>query len=133
MNARSDNQNSRFPLARIAAPGTLALFRRMTRLLMFGALSALALSLAGCAHASRNADDQSSESALLATLPTPELETRRAALVREIASIEREVEMKAGLHMGVGISDERGRLSELYRQEKSIERELLRRSAYTKL
>jgi len=106
----------------------------MTRLLTFVALSALSLFLASCAaSASRKADAQSSESALLATLPTPELETRRAELVREIASIEREVEMKAGLHMGVGISDERGRLSELYRQEKNIERELLRRSAYTRL
>ena len=105
----------------------------MNRLLTFAALSVLSLYLTGCANASRNADVQSSESALLATVPTAELETRRAALAREITAIEREVEMKAGLHMGVGISDERGRLGELYRQEKTIERELVRRSAYTKL
>lgn len=108
----------------------------MNRLLTFAAfLSLLSLSFfpLGCASASRSADAQSSDSALFATLTTPELEEKRASLTKEIASIEREVEMKAGLHMGVGISDERGRLSDLYRQEKSIERELLRRSAYTKL
>lgn len=105
----------------------------MTRLLTFLALSALPLFFEGCASTSRTADAQSSDAALFATLTTPELETKRAALAHEIASIEREVEMKAGLHMGVGISDERGRLNELYREANSIGRELLRRSAYTKL
>jgi hypothetical protein len=103
-------------------------------MLAFVALTALPLFLAGCASTSKTAEDSRiSDPALFAALTTTELETRRATVAKEIAAIEREVEMKAGLHMGVAIGDERGRLSELYREATSIERELLRRSAYTRL
>ena len=106
----------------------------MNRLLTFLAIFAASL-FAGCMSNSqlgRNAATSINEESL-AILNTAELEARHAALKAQIVTIEREVEMKAGLHMGIAISDERGRLSELYREAKIIEQELLRRSAYTKL
>jgi uncharacterized small protein (DUF1192 family) len=123
-----------FPLAVVALPASLPSPRRMNRLLLLAGLAVLPL-LAACASFSKsagNTPNSVTESSVFA-LSTTELETRRAALKAEIASIEREVEMKAGLHMAVGISDERGRLSGLYREASSIERELLRRASYSKL
>ena len=104
----------------------------MNGLLIVGAIFVATL-LSACSSASKTARNAQISEASLAALNTTELEARRTALKSEIASIEREVEMKAGLHMGVGISDERGRLSDLYRETNLIERELLRRSAYSKL
>jgi hypothetical protein len=107
----------------------------MNRLLTLLAISAVSF-FAACVTSSEsleNARNSLIEPSRLAALNIPDLEARRAALKAEIIAIEREVEMKAGLHMGVGISDERGRLSELYREANLIEREILRRSAYSKL
>jgi len=58
---------------------------------------------------------------------TAELTTRRAQIDKMIFGIEREVEMKAGLHMGVAIHDDRSQLNELYLEARHIDRELLRR------
>jgi hypothetical protein len=129
-----DRFRVRFGLARRAGGATLASPRNMNRLLVVLALSA-ALFFAGCAisKTAENAPPSRAQSAALATLSTAELEAKRAALNTEIAAIERDVEMKAGLHMGVSIGDERGRLGGLYREAQLIDRELLRRSAYSKL
>lgn len=54
--------------------------------------------------------------------------TRRAQLHEQISEIQRQVEMKAGLHMGVAIHDDRSKLTELYREARQIDRELLRRT-----
>ena len=58
---------------------------------------------------------------------TPQLMTRRSQLHEQIAEIQREVEMKAGLHMGVAIHDDRSKLNELYLEARQIVRELVRR------
>src|SRR5688572_2919896 len=123
-----------FPLAGFLHVANLSPLRNMNRLLLVLALSAAPF-LAGCvaSKTAENAPLSRSQSTALATLTTPELEAKRAALQAEIVTIEREVEMKAGLHMGVSISDERGRLGGLYREAQWIDRELLRRSAYSKL
>lgn len=65
--------------------------------------------------------------AQLAATSTPQLVTRRAQLHEQIAEIQREVEMKAGLHMGVAIHDDRAKLNELYLEARQIDRELVRR------
>jgi hypothetical protein len=105
---------------------------RMTRPLIIVALSLLPL-LFGCAS-SRNTALESAgipvELSPLATMSTADLESRRAEVAAQIAAIQREVELKAGLHMGVFISDDRSHLFELHRESESIERELLRRGAY---
>ncbi|MGZ8899840.1 MAG: hypothetical protein ACXW3Z_07075 [Limisphaerales bacterium] len=63
----------------------------------------------------------------MATASTPELTVRRAQIEQMIYGIQREVEMKAGLVMGVGIHDDRAMLEELYREARLIELELTRR------
>ena len=65
--------------------------------------------------------------AQLAAASTPQLMTRRSQLHEQIAEIQREVEMKAGLHMGVAIHDDRSKLNELYLEARQIDRELVRR------
>ncbi|HEX7862171.1 MAG TPA: hypothetical protein VF773_17685 [Verrucomicrobiae bacterium] len=64
----------------------------------------------------------------IVTASTAELRARRELLQEMIVQIEREVEMKAGLHMGVTIHDDRSKLSELYREARQIDREILRRT-----
>ena len=124
----------RFPLARAGRLGNLTKPRRMNRLLTFVAISAVSLFVA-CISSSESAKSAHSlpGASTLVTWKTSDLEARRTVLKSEITAIEREVEMKAGLHMGVVISDERGRLTDLYREANLIERELQRRSAYSKL
>ena len=108
----------------------------MNRLLTLVALSALPF-LAGCINISKTAENTPAEilnpSSQLVGMSSPELEAQHAAIAAQIEAIERDVEFKAGLHMGVSIGDDRGRLNELYAQNRAIERELVRRSAYTKL
>lgn len=123
-----------FLLARRFEGANLTSPRNMNRLLFLVALSAAPL-LAGCviSETAKNALPSASQPAALAALSTAELQARRAALTNEIAAIERDVEMKAGLHMGVTIRDDRGRLGGLYREAQWIEGELLRRSSYSRL
>ena len=59
---------------------------------------------------------------------TAELRARRELLQEIIVQIEREVEMKAGLHMGVAIHDDRSQLNALYVEARQIDREILRRT-----
>lgn len=66
--------------------------------------------------------------AKIAGTSTPELTVRRAQLHQMISEIQRDVEMKAGLHMGVAIHDDRSKLTELYLEARQIDRELLRRA-----
>jgi len=58
---------------------------------------------------------------------TAELTARRAQVLERIAEIQREVEMKEGLHMGVVIHDDRAKLTELHLEARQIDSELLRR------
>jgi hypothetical protein len=88
---------------------------------------------AGCVNirkTSLNTPVSAEEVSKLTALTTAELEARHVGLNAEIVEIEHEVELKAGLHMGVFISDERTRLAELLRESEVIERELVRRGAY---
>lgn len=102
----------------------------MNKLLTFVVLSTLPL-FVGCA--STRDSSQSSipnpHSIAIANSATSDLEARRAEVWEKIAAIQQEVELKAGLHMGVLIRDERGRLVELFEEAQAIEQELLRRSA----
>ena len=102
----------------------------MNKLLTFVALLSLPL-LFGCASSSDSAllKLPHSTTAALATYSTPELEARRVEVLETIARIEHEVELKSGLHMGVVMQDDRGRLVELFDEANAIERELLRRAA----
>jgi hypothetical protein len=101
----------------------------MNRLLAVTVLSTVTL-LCGCATV-----DPSSTATLreveppahILTASTAELTTRRAQIDKMIFGIEREVEMKAGLHMGVGIYDDRSQLNDLYVEARQIDRELTRR------
>lgn len=63
----------------------------------------------------------------IASASTPALTARRAEIHGLILAIQRDVEMKAGLHMGVAIHDDRSKLTELYMEARQIDRELLRR------
>lgn len=63
----------------------------------------------------------------LTALSTKELKVRRTVVLTRYAEIQREVDLKAGLPMGVAIKDERSLLGDLYREAHEIERELLRR------
>lgn len=63
----------------------------------------------------------------MAAASTPELTMRRAQIEKMIHGIQREVELKAGLVMGVEIHDDRAMLEELYLEARQIERELTRR------
>ena len=56
-----------------------------------------------------------------------ELSMRRTQVYNTILEIQRQVEMKAGLHMGVAIHDDRAKLAELYQEARLLDRELLRR------
>lgn len=60
-------------------------------------------------------------------LSTSDLKARRAEVLKRYAEIQRDVELKAGLPMGVAIKDDRALLGELYREAHEIERELQRR------
>ena len=64
----------------------------------------------------------------IAIASTAELRARRELVSEMIVAIEREVEMKAGLHMGVAIHDDRSKLTELYQEARQIDREILRRT-----
>lgn len=64
----------------------------------------------------------------VAKASTPELTLRRAQIEQMLLEIQREVEMKAGLVMGVAIHDDRAKLEELFREARQIDRELTRRS-----
>jgi len=63
----------------------------------------------------------------LVELSTSDLKARRAEVLKRYAEIQRDVELKAGLPMGVAIKDDRALLGELYREAHEIERELQRR------
>lgn len=63
----------------------------------------------------------------LVDLSTIQLKARRAEILKRYGEIQREVELKAGLPMGVAIKDDRALLGELYREAHEIERELMRR------
>ena len=99
----------------------------MNRLL---AVLGVVLGLCGCATA-----ESARPSAKLDILPTAQvagtstadLTARRAQIFELIVQIQHEVELKAGLPMGVSIYDERSKLAELYLEARQIDRELLRR------
>ena len=103
--------------------------KHMNRLLAVTVLSTVTL-LCGCATV-----DQESTATLRETEPPPhivaastaELTARRAQIDKMVFGIEREVEMKAGLHMGVAIHDDRSQLNALYVEARQIDRELMRR------
>jgi hypothetical protein len=63
----------------------------------------------------------------LAGMTTAELQERRSVVVKRYAEIQRDVELKSGLPMGVAMKDERALLGELYREAHEIDRELVRR------
>jgi hypothetical protein len=58
---------------------------------------------------------------------TSDLKARRSEVLKRYAEIQREIELKAGLPMGVAIKDDRALLGELYREAHEIDRELERR------
>jgi hypothetical protein len=58
---------------------------------------------------------------------TAELQARRTVVLKRYAEIQRDVELKSGLPMGLAIKDERALLGELYREAHEIDRELVRR------
>ena len=60
-------------------------------------------------------------------ITTAELQARRAMVLRQYAEIQRDVELKSGLPMGVAMKDERAILGELYREAHEIDRELVQR------
>jgi outer membrane murein-binding lipoprotein Lpp len=101
----------------------------MNRLVVVAVVFAVNL-LAGCATVDPPGDPRSAEilpPAQLSATSTADLTLRRAQLHEMIAEIRQEVELKAGLHMGVAIHDDRARLAELYLEARQIDRELLRR------
>jgi hypothetical protein len=85
--------------------------------------------LCGCESTDGQAGDLAKEvgGTALAAVSTSELKLRRATVLQRYAEIQRDVELKAGLPMGVAIADERALLGELYREAHEIERELMRR------
>lgn len=113
--------------------------KRMNRLLAVAVLTS-ATYLCGCTSTNPSAaghpaapkpsprETEILPAAQVAATSTQELMTRRAQLHEQISEIQREVEMKAGLHMGVAIHDDRSKLTELYREARQIDRELLRRA-----
>jgi hypothetical protein len=72
------------------------------------------------------APNAAAESRLL-DVPTADLKARRMEVFKHYAQIQRDVELKAGLPMGVAIKDDRALLGELYREAHEIDRELRRR------
>lgn len=104
----------------------------MNHMLAILSLSFLPL-LLGCTSTTsstvpQHSDSLNSVAMELASYPTPDLQARQAQVLETIAEIQREVELKAGLHMGVLIRDERARLGDLYREAQQIQRELSRRA-----
>ena len=63
----------------------------------------------------------------LAELSTAALKARHFEVMQRYGEIQHDVNLKAGLPMGVAIKDERALLGDLYREAHEIERELLRR------
>ena len=98
-------------------------------------LPAVAVSLAvtlfcGCAtveQGERAAELSAPPPAYIVEASTVELSLRRTLVYDTILEIQREVEMKAGLPMGVAIHDDRAKLAGLYKEARLIDRELLRR------
>lgn len=88
-----------------------------------------ALLMSGCESTDRQVEISPKEVGVekLAELSTKELKARRTVVLKRYTEIQREVDLKAGLPMGVAIKDERALLGELYREAHEIERELLRR------
>lgn len=100
----------------------------MKRLLVVLAFAALPM-LCGCVVV-RDARANSEEAVpppLLSSLTVAQLEEKRAAITAQISAIEREVELKRGLPMGVFISDDRTLLEQLEIESKAIHAELARR------
>ena len=85
--------------------------------------------MSGCESTDRQVEISPREVGVgkLAEVSTKELKARRAIVLNRYTEIQREVDLKAGLPMGVAIKDERALLGELYREAHEIERELLRR------
>ena len=100
----------------------------MNRLPAVAVLLAVTL-FSGCATVEQEGSTEVSAlpPTYIAGASTVELSMRRAQLYNTILEIQREVEMKAGLHMGVAIHDDRSKLAELYKEARQIDRELLRR------
>lgn len=100
----------------------------MKRLLVVLAFAVVPM-LCGCvvARDARVAPEQVVPPPQLASLTVTQLEEKRVAIAAQITSIQREVELKAGLPMGVLISDDRTLLEELELQAKAIQAELVRR------
>ena len=101
----------------------------MNRLPAVAVLLAVTL-FAGCASvdpSESRAEINAPPPAHIVGASTMELSMRRAQVYDTILEIQREVEMKAGLHMGVGIHDDRAKLAGLYKEARQIDRELLRR------
>ena len=85
---------------------------------------------AGCAtvdSSERSAEVSGPAPAHIVGASTLELSMRRAQVYDTILEIQRQVEMKAGLPMGVAIHDDRAKLAGLYKEARQIDRELLRR------
>ena len=98
-------------------------------------LQLVAVSLAvACICGCSTVEEERQAAALEAVTPahvakasTPELTLRRAQIEQMLLEIQREVELKAGLVMGVAIHDDRAKLEELFREARQIDRELTRR------
>jgi hypothetical protein len=97
---------------------------------LVGAIGLMAAGvISGCESTGREVEISPREvgNGKLTGVPTAELKVRRTAVLKRFAEIQREVDLKAGLPMGVAIKDERAHLGDLYREAHEIERELLRR------
>jgi hypothetical protein len=105
--------------------------RRRASLLLAASLP-LSVGFCGCESTEPQAGTLAKEvgERRLVDVPTADLKKRRAAVLQRYGEIQREVDLKAGLPMGVAIKDDRALLGELYREAHEIERELLRRFAY---
>jgi len=89
----------------------------------------LATGLSGCESTEPQSGPVTNEVAntRLAELTTADLKSRRLEVLARYAEIQRDLELKAGLPMGVAIKDDRALLGDLYREAHEIDRELLRR------
>jgi hypothetical protein len=90
---------------------------------------AVAAGVCGCESTEGRSGPVANEvgEARLAELSTGKLKARRAEVLKRYGEIQRDVELKAGLPMGVAIKDDRALLGELYREAHEIDRELQRR------
>jgi hypothetical protein len=97
--------------------------------LLFAVTLVVVTSLSGCQSSDERSGPFSNHSANthLAQLSTSDLKARRSEVLKRYAEIQREIELKAGLPMGVAIKDDRALLGELYREAHEIDRELERR------